>query len=69
MDDADRAMSIDELAHKRYQQRMARVSHAHHAAPIHPYCTDCGEAIEPARIQLFPYALRCVGCQTVFERK
>lgn len=32
-------------------------------------CDDCGELIETARIQVRPDAKRCVGCQTLFERR
>ncbi|MBT8447513.1 MAG: TraR/DksA family transcriptional regulator [Gammaproteobacteria bacterium] len=25
-------------------------------------CTDCGEAIEPGRLEVIPYAETCIGC-------
>jgi DnaK suppressor protein len=31
-------------------------------------CTDCGEAIAAARLQLSPQAPRCVACETELER-
>lgn len=32
------------------------------------YCWDCGVKIPPERLKLI-YAIRCFGCQTVFEIK
>lgn len=32
-------------------------------------CADCGQAISPKRLQSFPNAIRCVGCQEEFEEK
>lgn len=31
-------------------------------------CIDCGEEIEPARLKAKPDAIRCIVCQTKFER-
>ena len=31
-------------------------------------CEDCGAAIPEARLQAYPMALRCVGCQTRAEK-
>jgi DnaK suppressor protein len=31
-------------------------------------CTDCGQAIAPARLQAQPFAVRCIACQTHHER-
>lgn len=31
-------------------------------------CTDCGADIPPARLKAAPFATRCIGCQTKFER-
>lgn len=31
-------------------------------------CTDCGQAIPPARLQAQPFAIRCVACQAHLER-
>ncbi len=31
-------------------------------------CTDCGQAIAPARLQAQPFAVRCIACQTLRER-
>lgn len=32
-------------------------------------CQDCGEAIEPARREAAPFAVRCVYCQAAAERQ
>ncbi|WP_447776341.1 TraR/DksA family transcriptional regulator [Variovorax boronicumulans] len=31
-------------------------------------CEDCGENIPPARRVAAPSAIRCIACQTTFER-
>jgi len=31
-------------------------------------CIDCGEEIDPARLRAKPDAVRCIDCQTKFER-
>lgn len=31
-------------------------------------CEDCGEPISEARRAALPSAVRCIGCQTKFER-
>jgi len=32
-------------------------------------CRDCGEEIEPARLQAMPGAIRCIECQKIQERR
>jgi DnaK suppressor protein len=32
-------------------------------------CTDCGEAIPPARLLAQPFAIRCIACQERIERQ
>jgi RNA polymerase-binding transcription factor DksA len=32
-------------------------------------CTDCGEPIVAARLIAYPTALRCIGCQSTYEKK
>lgn len=32
-------------------------------------CAECGEAIDPNRLKIFPYAIRCSGCQSDYESK
>jgi DnaK suppressor protein len=32
-------------------------------------CVHCGGAIPLARLQAAPEALRCIGCETEFERR
>lgn len=66
MDDTDRALSIDELAMKRYHERQERIAACTHAAPLRTHCTVCGEPLPAVRIML--HALRCLDCQAEFER-
>ncbi len=32
-------------------------------------CPDCGETIPPPRLNAYPSAKRCIGCQTVAEQR
>ncbi len=32
-------------------------------------CRDCGDAIEPGRLEALPHAVRCVECQKKHERR
>lgn len=32
-------------------------------------CRDCGDEIEPGRLEALPYAVRCVECQKKHERR
>jgi len=32
-------------------------------------CVDCGEEIEPARREAAPFAVRCITCQQMTERR
>jgi DnaK suppressor protein len=38
------------------------------AAGQYGLCTECGDEIPPARLQLAPQATRCVGCESRLER-
>jgi hypothetical protein len=38
-------------------------------APLSPTCKDCGDEIGAARLKANPQAVRCIGCQTEFERR
>jgi len=37
-------------------------------AGLYGECQDCGATIPEARLTAYPAALRCIGCQTVFEK-
>lgn len=32
-------------------------------------CIDCGDPIDPARLEAMPSACRCVVCQTITDRR
>ena len=38
------------------------------AAGLYGTCQDCGVQIPEARLAAYPAALRCIGCQTQFEK-
>lgn len=74
-DDIDRAQHYDELyrtqaLNSHYDRR--RKSTGLHRNPAggtgSSECIDCGEPIEPARLIAMPRAVRCVACQTKYER-
>ncbi len=48
----------------RVDAALARAAEGHYGE-----CIDCGEAIEPARLQAFPAAARCTECQQLAERR
>lgn len=65
MDALDQASALEEeqRAEALYQ---ARKRAAHGAG--REDCEDCGEVIPPARRVAAPGAIRCIACQTIFER-
>lgn len=64
MDDADRAQAQAEwLEQYRTQHRRKHVMRAS------PYCQDCHEVIEPARLKAVPTATRCYYCQNDQDRQ
>lgn len=60
-DFADARRDIDE-----YQA--GRTALARLEAGDYGTCTDCGQAIPPARLQAQPFAVRCIACQARRER-
>jgi len=62
-DDVDRATDILDRAMCRFRPP------TRHAAPLRTHCSRCGEPIEPARLKVYPHALRCIACQTEWERR
>ena len=65
MDPADKADALIE------QTLNADLAKLHAAASGHgqAVCADCGEPIPAARRQAFPAAIRCIDCQTDYERR
>lgn len=53
------------------QQQLAALARACERVHEADYglCTDCGDPIPYARLLVEPEALRCVGCQSIHERK
>jgi phage/conjugal plasmid C-4 type zinc finger TraR family protein len=64
-DPLDQAQQLEEqhraAALARHRARPAGVGTSH--------CADCGAPIPAARRRALPHADRCVGCQTVAERR
>lgn len=71
-DDIDQAQHYDEMF--REQALAAHFNSLREGAGLHPLgavpaaCIDCGEDIEPARMQAAPFARRCIACQEQYER-
>ena len=65
--DADR--EVDLARADRELAELGRVSDALRrvALPEFGFCADCGDGIPFARLQLEPWALRCVACETRSE--
>lgn len=62
MDDADRAQAVLE---RHPVLPPARAHFPHHS----DRCLDCHDLISLHRIQAEPTAIRCVHCQTAWERR
>lgn len=67
-DQIDRANDIAQ-SHNDEAVEAARRAAAPEQNPddIDPYCCDCGEEIEAARLQMLKK--RCFSCQTIFEKR
>jgi DnaK suppressor protein len=65
--DADREVALARADHE--LEELGQVSRALRrlAEPDFGACADCGEAIAIARLQLEPWALRCVACESAHE--
>lgn len=69
MNSSDRNFDLaEELAEKERQTAILRVRLAlAHEGRFD--CQDCPHEIEPARREALPSAIRCIACQTAYERK
>lgn len=64
----DRAQEIETFARDRALERV--LGKAHERGPDDLVaCVDCGDAIEMARREAQPGALRCVDCAAALERR
>jgi DnaK suppressor protein len=56
---------------QRMQHKLESVEHALQAARKGTYgiCEGCGEAIDPARLEILPETTLCLDCQRKFERQ
>ncbi len=81
MDDVDLAQQHEELFREQALGAHSRRQHTSFAdvagaagpasgrgpAVAEARCKDCGSAIHPKRLAIFPEATRCVGCQSRYE--
>lgn len=66
--DADREVALARADHE--LEELGQVSRALRRLETDPdfgACNDCGEPIAIARLQLEPWALRCVACESAHE--
>ena len=68
-DDIDRAAARSEELLADALAAHARKVRKHQAPHAAEDCSDCGGDIPQARRVAVPNALRCVGCQTVYETR
>lgn len=71
-DDCDRASEIEEMQRS---DAIARIIAQHSAEAVHAeyddagdrICSDCGEKIDPRRLEYMPNAVLCVPCKQAAE--
>lgn len=53
------------------RRKLESIQHALDSARSGKYgiCEDCGERIDPARLEILPQATLCLSCQRAFERR
>lgn len=67
-DSADQAQEYLEAAMRFYARRPKPIdSGPIRVSGIAAECADCGDDIDPARLKIFPHALRCAECQGYYE--
>ena len=68
--DADRReRELREQLRWREREERIRVARAALEAGTYGICADCGSAIPEGRLRALPDAIRCVSCQTAFDRR
>jgi RNA polymerase-binding transcription factor DksA len=53
------------------EDKLAAIEHALRSSAVGTYgiCERCGEAIDPARLEIMPHTSLCVRCQNEAERR
>jgi len=56
---------------KNLREELAKVEHVLHKLDEGTYglCDDCGQTIDPDRLQALPHANLCLNCKTLRERR
>lgn len=62
---------INHTMHRHYVDEMKQVEAARERAQqgLANSCADCGEEIGYERLRVHPHALRCIECQSLYERQ
>ncbi len=68
--DAMQAQAMAKASAQRREQTLRQIEAALQRIDDEEYglCTDCGETINPRRLQFDPTALRCIDCASKVER-
>lgn len=68
--DAMQAQAMAKASAQRREQSLRQIEAALQRIDDEEYglCTDCGETINPRRLQFDPTALRCIDCASKVER-
>lgn len=68
--DAMQAQAMAKASAQRREQTLRQIEAALQRIDDEEYglCTDCGETINPRRLQFDPTALRCIDCASKAER-
>lgn len=69
MNGVDRIVEAAELAVAAECDAQIAATRARLAAAGNADCIECGEPIGEARLAALPSAIRCIGCQSGFERR
>ena len=62
---------IKHTMHRHYVREIRQVEAALERASTGQFasCIDCGEEIDYARLRAQPFAVRCLDCQEIYERR
>jgi RNA polymerase-binding transcription factor DksA len=61
--DLDRLNEAERLELRRIEAALQRLAEGRWGS-----CAECGRAIEPKRLEVLPWAIRCAGCAEARER-
>lgn len=69
MEDDDRIVEAEQALLERQAGSVIANIRASLDEPGEEFCVDCGDEIGADRRKALPSAVRCIGCQGLFERR